>query len=93
MAFTPDGGALVYTEGVTVKRVPADGGEAPRRLASVGLAGTSQIMRFSLDGTGRYLLSTDRWRSFRVDLTDGSATSLPITTDQRPAEGDLNAAW
>ncbi|MBG0824216.1 hypothetical protein HS048_26260 [Planomonospora sp. ID91781] len=93
VAFTPDGGALVYTEGDAVKRVPADGGEAPRRLASVGLAGTSQIMRFSLDGTGRHLLSIDRWRSFRVDLTDGSATSLPIISDQLLSEGDLDAAW
>lgn len=95
VAYTPAGDALVYSVGHAIERVPVDGGQAPRLLARVELpASASLTLPFSLDGTGRYLLYAHRWRSFRVDLTDGSITPVPERTGERPGRGDSpNVAW
>ncbi len=95
VAYTPDGSALIYSAGHAIMRIPVDGGEEPQVLARVTLpADASMTLRFSLDGTGRYLLFVHRWRGFRVDLVDGSTTSMPIKTGEHSGEGDSpNAAW
>ncbi|MFG3439223.1 WD40 repeat domain-containing protein [Nonomuraea sp. NPDC047897] len=79
VAFTPDGRDLVYGAGHAVERVPADGGAEPRVLARPEVpAGASLSLRFSLDGTGRHLIFAHGAEAFRVDLTDGSTTPLPL---------------
>ncbi|MEU4405342.1 hypothetical protein AB0F88_12495 [Streptosporangium sp. NPDC023963] len=95
VAYTPDGGALVYSAGHAIERVPVDGGQAPRLLAQVKLPPTASLsLPFSLDGTGRYLLYVHRRQSFRIDLTDGSTTPLPKRIGERPGRGGSpNAAW
>jgi hypothetical protein len=95
VAYTPDGSALICSAGHAIMRIPVDGGEEPRVLARVTLpADASLTLRFSLDGTGRYLLYAHRWRSYRVDLVDGSTTSVPIKAGEHSGEGDSpNAAW
>ncbi|NUO99847.1 MAG: hypothetical protein HOV97_35490 [Nonomuraea sp.] len=87
IAFTPDGGALLYSAGHNVVRLPVEGGE-PQVVARLTLpASASLSLRFSLDGTGRHLLCTHAWRAYRVDLTDGSTTSVPIDAGKRSGEG------
>ncbi|GAA1293763.1 hypothetical protein Psi02_42620 [Planotetraspora silvatica] len=95
VAYTPDGSALIYSTGHSIERVPVDGREEPRVLAKVTLpADASLSLRFSLDGTGRHLLYMHHWRSFRVDLADGSTTSVLIKAGEHSSEGDSpNAAW
>ncbi|WP_432924236.1 TolB family protein [Microbispora sp. CA-135349] len=95
VAYTPDGSALIYSAGHAVMRIPVDGGGEPRVLARLTLpADASMTLRFSLDGTGRYLLFAHRWRVFRVDLVDGSTTSMPIKADEHSGEGDSpDVAW
>jgi hypothetical protein len=35
-----------------------------------------------------------QWRAYRVDLADGAVTSVPITVDERPGEGNSpRVAW
>lgn len=87
VAFTPDGRSLVYSKGHDVERVPVDGGE-PQALARPALPpGASLDLRFRLDGTGRYLIYTHGRRAHRIDLADGSATSVPIDAGERSGEG------
>ncbi|NJP23563.1 hypothetical protein OHB01_38800 [Microbispora hainanensis] len=87
VAYTPDGSALIYSAGHAIMRIPVDGRGKSQVLARLTL-------RFSLDGTGQYLLYVHRWRGFRVDLANGSTTPMPIKTDEHPGEGDSpNAAW
>ncbi|WP_432864885.1 hypothetical protein [Microbispora rosea] len=95
VAYTPDGSALIYSAGHAIMRIPVDGGGKSQVLARVTLpADASLTLRFSLDGTGQYLLYVHRWRGFRVDLANGSTTPMPIKTDEHPGEGDSpNAAW
>ncbi|GIH71102.1 WD40 repeat domain-containing protein [Sphaerimonospora thailandensis] len=95
VAYTPDGSALIYSAGHAILRIPVAGGEEPRVLAQVTLPPDASLsLRFTLDGTGRYLLYVHRWRSFRVDLVDGSTTSVPIEAGEHSREGDSpNAAW
>ncbi|MBB3728599.1 WD40 repeat domain-containing protein [Nonomuraea dietziae] len=95
VAYTPDGAALVYSVGHTVERLALREGAAPEVLARVALPPDASLsLRFSLDGTGRYLLHTHGRRFYRVDLQDGSTTSLPIEVGAHPGE-DLspNAVW
>ncbi|MEZ0075902.1 hypothetical protein [Planotetraspora sp. GP83] len=95
VAYTPDGSALIYSASHDIERVPVDGGEEPRVLARLTLPpASSGTLPFSVDGTGRYLLYVNRWRSFRVDLVDGSTTSVPIKVGEHSGEGDSpQAAW
>ncbi|WP_405394284.1 hypothetical protein [Microbispora hainanensis] len=95
VAYTPDGSALIYSAGHAIMRIPVDGRGKSQVLARVTLpADASLTLRFSLDGTGQYLLYVHRWRGFRVDLANGSTTPMPIKTDEHPGEGDSpNAAW
>jgi hypothetical protein len=95
VAYTPDGGALIYSAGHAIERIPVGGGEEPRVLATVTLpADASLSLRFSLDGTGRHLLYVHGWESFRVDLVDGSTMSVPINGGEHSGDGDSpNAAW
>lgn len=94
LAHTPDGTALIYASGHTVERVPVAGGPG-QVLARLELPpGTSQSLRFSVDGTGEHLLYVHKWRAYRVALADGAVTSVPIIVDERPGEGDSpHAAW
>ncbi|MEV4373761.1 hypothetical protein AB0J71_42360 [Nonomuraea sp. NPDC049637] len=94
VAFTPDGGALLYSAGHDVERVPVAGGR-PQVVARLTLPrGASLGLRFSIDGTGRQLLYTDGWRARRVDLADGSTTSVRIDAGKRSGEGESPvAAW
>ncbi|MEU4718509.1 hypothetical protein AB0G06_02660 [Nonomuraea dietziae] len=95
VAYTPDGGALVYSVGHTVERIALREGAAPEVLAKISLPRDASLsLRFSLDGTGRHLLHTHDWRFHRVDLHDGSATSMPIEVAAHPGEGmPPTAAW
>ncbi|GAA2366812.1 hypothetical protein GCM10010404_21680 [Nonomuraea africana] len=95
VAFTPEGDALVYSANHTIERLPLHEGAAPEVLAKVTLPRDASLgLRFSLDGTGRYLLHTHGWRFHRVDLHDGSTTSMPIEVAAHPGEGMLpTAAW
>ncbi|MFD1545598.1 hypothetical protein [Nonomuraea guangzhouensis] len=95
VAYTPDGSALIYSAAHTIERVPVDGGREPQVLARLTLPSDASLsLHFSLDGTGRYLMYVHQWRAFRVDLNDGSTTSMPITVKERPGEGDPpRAAW
>ncbi|MFG1685081.1 WD40 repeat domain-containing protein [Nonomuraea sp. NPDC049269] len=95
VAYTPDGSALIYSAAHTIERVPVDGRQEPRVLARLTLPSDASLsLHFSLDGTGRYLMYVHQWRAFRVDLNDGSTTSVPITVKEHPGEGDPpRAAW
>ncbi|WP_344835622.1 hypothetical protein [Nonomuraea dietziae] len=72
VAYTPDGAALVYSVGHTVERLASAKGR-PEVLARVALPPDASLsLRFSLDGTGRYLLHTTAgvlpvWTPGRVD--------------------------
>ncbi|WP_433258177.1 WD40 repeat domain-containing protein [Streptosporangium sp. CA-135522] len=94
LAHTPDGSTLIYASGHTVERVPLAGGPA-QVLARPDLPpGASLSLRFSVDGTGEHLLYVHKWRAYRAGLADGAVTSVPITVDERPGEGDSpRAAW
>ncbi|MFI7636168.1 WD40 repeat domain-containing protein [Nonomuraea sp. NPDC049400] len=94
LAHTPDGSALIYASGHTVERVPLVGGPA-QVLARPELPPDASLsLRFSVDGTGEHLLYVHKWRAYRVALDDGAVTSVPITVDERPGEGDSpRAAW
>ncbi|MEU8036548.1 hypothetical protein [Streptosporangium sp. NPDC049078] len=94
VAYTPDGGSLVYSVGHDIERVPVDGGDAVV-LARLSLPkSTSLTVRFALDGTGRHLLHTHDRRLHRVDLRDGSTGSVPIGTGDLPPSGQTpDAAW
>ncbi|MFI6883794.1 hypothetical protein [Streptosporangium canum] len=48
----------------------------------------SLSLRFNVGGTGEYLLYVHKWRAYRVGLADAAVTSVPITVDERPGEGD-----
>ncbi|MGW7477194.1 WD40 repeat domain-containing protein [Nonomuraea muscovyensis] len=79
VAYTPDGKSLVYAAGHTVERVPVAGGGEPEVLVRPEVpAGSSLSLRFSLDGTGRYLIFVGGAEAFRVDLTDGSTARVPL---------------
>ncbi|MCA2230403.1 WD40 repeat domain-containing protein [Nonomuraea aurantiaca] len=94
LAHTPDGSALIYASGHTVERVPVTGGpEQP--LTRPELPPDAPLgLRFSVDGTGEHLLYVHKWRAYRVALADGTVTSVPITVNERPGEGDSpHAAW
>ncbi|MEV1243190.1 hypothetical protein [Nonomuraea sp. NPDC049750] len=94
VAHTPDGSALIYAFGHVVERVPVAGGPAQTLARPELPPGASLSLRFSVDGTGEHLLYVHDWRAYRIGLTDGAATSVPITVDQRPGEGDPpRAAW
>ncbi|MFE3447672.1 WD40 repeat domain-containing protein [Nonomuraea sp. NPDC059194] len=91
VAYTPDGTALIYSVGHAIERIPLPGGTAPQVLATLTLpSDASATIRFSLDGTGRYLLTAHGWRLYRVDLENGSTTSMPIEADEGLPP---NAAW
>lgn len=94
LAHTPDGSALIYASGHTVERIPLTGGPA-QVLARPELPPDASLsLRFSVDGTGEHLLYVHQWRAYRVALADGAVSSVPITVDQRPGEGDSpRAAW
>ncbi|MEV4357341.1 hypothetical protein [Nonomuraea sp. NPDC049625] len=94
LAHTPDGSALIYASGHTVERVPVTGGPA-QVLARPELPHDASLsLRFSVDGTGEHLLYVHEWRAYQVGLADGAVTSVPITVDERPGEGDSpRAAW
>ncbi|WP_449062446.1 WD40 repeat domain-containing protein [Planomonospora algeriensis] len=94
VAYTPDGGSLVYAAGHAIERVPAGAGAQPEVIARTDPPeGASLSLRFSLDGTGRHLLHLYRWQGYRVDLTDGSTTPVRIRGGERPGKGELYAAW
>ncbi|MFI6176486.1 WD40 repeat domain-containing protein [Nonomuraea sp. NPDC051191] len=87
VAFTPDGDALLYSTGHDVERVPVEGGR-PQVVARLTLPrGASAGLNFSVDGTGGQLLYTYGWRAHRVDLADGSTTSVGIDAGKRSGEG------
>ncbi|WP_049557388.1 WD40 repeat domain-containing protein [Nonomuraea sp. SBT364] len=94
VAYTADGSALIYALGHTVERIPVAGGPV-RVLARPELPSDASLsLRFSVDGTGAYLLYAHRWRAYRAGLADGAVTSVPITVDERPGEGDSpRVAW
>ncbi|MEU1728143.1 hypothetical protein [Nonomuraea sp. NPDC005692] len=95
IAFTPDGGALLYTAGHNVDRLSLDGGE-PQLVARLAVPqGAPPGLRLSIDGSGRHLIYTHDWRAYRVTLADGSASSMPIDPGStQPREGrSAVAAW
>ncbi|MFC4008365.1 hypothetical protein ACFOY2_14130 [Nonomuraea purpurea] len=93
VAYTPDGGALVYSTGQTIERLTLDGQGETRVLARPELPRSASLgLRFSIDGTGRHLMFTHEWQRFVVDLTDGSTTSAPITAKGR-AGNPPSATW
>ncbi|MET8388278.1 hypothetical protein ABZV14_35310 [Streptosporangium canum] len=94
VAHTPDGSALIYASGHTVERVPLAGGPAQVLARPELPPGASLSLRFSVDGTGEHLLYVHKWRAYRAGLADGAVTSVPITVDERPGEGDSpRVAW
>ncbi|GAA3690376.1 hypothetical protein GCM10022224_064770 [Nonomuraea antimicrobica] len=94
VAHTPDGSALVYASGHTVERVPVAGGPSQVLARPEPPPGASLSLRFSVDGTGRHLMYAHDWRAYRVDLTGGAVTSMPITVTERPNEGNSpRVAW
>ncbi|GGS67536.1 hypothetical protein GCM10010176_007830 [Nonomuraea spiralis] len=94
LAHTPDGGALIYTSGHTVERIPLAGGPAQVLARPELPPGASLSLRFSVDGTGEHLLYVHNWRAHQVSLADGAVTSVPITVGERPGEGGSpRAAW
>ncbi|MGI5290103.1 WD40 repeat domain-containing protein [Nonomuraea polychroma] len=94
VAHTPDRSALIYASGHTVERVPVAGGPAQVLARPEVPPGASLSLRFSVDGTGEHLLYVHKWRAYRVDLADGTVTSVPISVDERPGEGGSpRAAW
>ncbi|MGW0804111.1 hypothetical protein [Nonomuraea sp. NPDC002799] len=95
VAYTPDGSALIYSVGHAVERVPVSGQGEPRVLARLTLPRDASLgLWFSLDGTGRHLMYTHKWQGFRVDLDDGSTTSMPISADEHPSQGETPCtAW
>lgn len=94
VAHTPDGNALIHASGHTVERLPVTGGPAQVLARPEPPPGASLNLRFSLDGTGEHLLYVHEWRAHRVNLADGTATSVPIAVAERPGEGNApRAAW
>ncbi|MER5647604.1 hypothetical protein [Streptosporangium sp. NPDC002524] len=94
VAHTADGGALIYSSGHTVERVPLAGGPAQVLARPELPPDASLTLRFSVDGTGEHLLYVHRWRAYRAGLADGAITSVPITVDEHPGKGgSVRAAW
>lgn len=94
VAYTPDGGFLIYSAGHDIERIPVGGG-TPVVLARLSPPKNASLtIRFDLDGTGRYLLYTHDWRLYRADLHDGSTSSVPVETGDLPLGGQTpDAAW
>ncbi|MEU4573470.1 hypothetical protein [Nonomuraea sp. NPDC023979] len=94
VAYTPDGAALVYAVGYAVERIPADGGVPALLAKPEPPKGASLAMRFDVDGTGRHLLFTHAWRMHRLDLRDGTTSSVRIDRGDLP-RGSVSpdAAW
>ncbi|MEV6861736.1 hypothetical protein AB0M44_12130 [Streptosporangium subroseum] len=95
VAYAPDGKSLVYAVESAIERIPVDGEGAPQVLARLERPATASLtVVFSLDGTGRNLLYVEGWRSFRLDLSSGRVTSLPILVGEHQGKGgSLRAAW